>query len=143
MGNQVDVDLLRQELINDEGIRYKPYKDSAIPPRLTIGVGRNLDDKGLSGDEIQFLLANDIEEVEKDLQTFPWWSSLDSVRQVALANMRFQLGPNRFRGFKNMLAAVSVGNFDEAAKQTLDSDYAKQVPRRAAKVAYQLRTGKV
>lgn len=136
----MDVEALKKQLIEDEGLTYKPYKDSR--GITTIGVGRNLDDVGLSADEVFFLLTNDIERVEKDLQTFPWWSSLDPVRQLALANMRFQLGPNRFRGFKNMLYAIEIGDYQGASKEALNSDYAKQVPRRAAKVAFQLRTGK-
>lgn len=139
----MDVDTLKSQLIQDEGVRSSAYRDSE--GFLTIGVG-HLIDSALGGklddDVIEHQLKNDIERVEKDLQTFPWWSYLDSVRQVALANLRFQLGPTRFRGFKKMLEAVEKGDFETAGAELLDSLYAKQVPKRAARVAFQLRTGK-
>jgi lysozyme len=137
----MDVETLRKQLNRDEGRRNKPYRCTA--GKLTLGVGRNIEDVGLSEDEIDYLLSNDIERVEKDLQTFAWWPKLDPVRQVALANMRFQLGPNRFREFKKMILAVAKGDFERAAKEALDSKWAKQTPKRAARVAYQIRTGKL
>jgi lysozyme len=135
----MDVETLRKQLTTDEGRKNKPYHCSE--GYLTIGVGINLEE-GLRDHEIDYLLTSRIEEVEKDLQTFAWWPKLDPVRQVALANMRFQLGPNTFREFKKMILAVAKGDFERAAKEALDSKWAKQTPKRAARVAYQLRTGK-
>src|SRR3990167_270296 len=85
---------LSDQLIRHEGLRLKLYSDSLGVP--TIGVGRNLRDKGISHAEAMLLLENDLDEVLVDLQTFPWWAALDPVRQRVLVDLRFNLGPTRF-----------------------------------------------
>lgn len=135
----MNVQELKKQLEFEESRKSKAYKDHLGV--TTIGVGRNLDDVGLSEDEIDYLLSNDIERVEKDLQSFPWWHGLDPVRQVALANLRFQLGPGRFRGFKKMIAALQRGDYEKASYHLLDSKYATQTPNRAKRIAHKLRFG--
>src|SRR5574341_784631 len=79
----LDVATLMAELKRDEGVRLKPYRDTV--GKLTIGAGRNLDDKGISAVEATILLANDIEEVCAALDAeLAWWRDLDGVRQRAI-----------------------------------------------------------
>lgn len=52
-------DILRPQLRIDEGVREFPYTDTV--GKLSIGVGRNLDDVGLRPDEIALMLENDID----------------------------------------------------------------------------------
>ena len=123
---------LKEQIIENEGYRQFPYRCSA--DRLTVGIGRNLDDRGISLAEAQFLLENDILDCIKDLEIiFPGFNELTENRQHVLIDMRFQLGPGRFRGFKNMIAAIRNQNFRNAAFQIGDSLYRKQVPKRANK----------
>ena len=62
---------LREQLVIHEGMRLKPYKDSV--GKLTIGVGRNLDDVGITEVEALELLENDIHRVMDDLdRNVPW-----------------------------------------------------------------------
>ena len=71
-----------------EGVRYKVYMCSA--GYETIGVGRNISESGLglSDDEIEYLLVNDIRRCRKELtQEYEWFSSLDSVRQDAIIDL--------------------------------------------------------
>jgi lysozyme len=129
----ISADLV-QQVMSHEGFRQKPYLCTA--GKLTIGYGRNLDDNGLTQAESIALLLNDLAECERDLQSFPWWAGLSDARRNALLDMRFNLGPTRFRGFKKMLAALEAGNFTEAATQMRDSKWARQdVPARAEKLA--------
>jgi lysozyme len=110
----------------------------------TVGVGRNIDEDGglgLSIDEIEFLLENDIRRCKQELITLPWFSQIDSVRQDALINMCFNLGMTRLLGFKNALTAMSVGDYDTAADEFMDSRWAKQVGYRAEEVCTMIRTG--
>lgn len=124
----------------DEDKRRKPYRCTA--GKLTIGVGRNLDDRGLSDDEIRYLLNNDITGVERDLdRALPWWRSLCDARQTALANIAFNIGVPRLLGFKNALALLQAHRYDAAAAEFLDSLWAKQVGMRAARIAKIIRTG--
>ena len=64
-----------KDLIHHEGKRNTVYSDTMGIP--TIAVGRNLRDVGLSEDEIMYLLDNDIDRVENQLDTyFSWWKIL-------------------------------------------------------------------
>ena len=132
---------LRDDLIRDEGIRYSAYEDSE--GYTTIGVGRMIDDRlggGLSHEEVMYLLDNDIARVEAELDlAFPWWNQLGEGQRRGLANMAFQLGLSRLRGFKKMLAALGSGHYEHAAKEALNSKWARQTPKRAKRVAELLR----
>jgi len=125
---------LKADLIRDEGVRLKPYRDTV--GKLTIGVGRNLDDVGISQTEATAMLDADISEVIKELDiAMPWWRGMPEPAQLALANQRFQLGLPRLKGFANMLAALEQGRFDEAANHARQSKWAEQVPGRAERIA--------
>jgi lysozyme len=121
----LDQQLLREQLIVHEGKRWKPYTDTM--GKLTIGVGHNLTDNGLSDAMVMALLDEDIAEAETDLATFSWWAGLSSVRQRALIDIRFNLGADRFRLFKQMIHAVAVGNFIGARQQLIESRWSTQV----------------
>ena len=128
-------------LIRHEGLRLKPYKDSV--GKLTIGVGRNLDDKGITKEEAIHLLLNDIYDTMSDLdRTLPWWRGLDEVRKAILINMCFNLGLPRLMTFRKMLKALEDRNYELAAKEMLDSKWAKQVGNRAIELSEMMRTGK-
>lgn len=136
----MNLDLLRAELVRDEGFHLKPYTDSV--GKLTIGVGRNLIDKGLSRAEVFVLLDADIDECVADLtSSFPWFAKLDNVRQRALVNMRLNLGATGFRRFTKMLAAVAQGDYATASEQMLKSKWAGQVKGRAYRLARMMATG--
>lgn len=133
-------DLLISELRRDEGVRSKAYIDTV--GKITAGVGRNLSDVGLSDDEINVLLANDVKRVKADLDRhLPWWRSLDDVRARALANMAFNLGVAGLMGFKDTLGAIQAHRWDAAADAMVDSKWARQVGARALRLAKMIRTG--
>lgn len=131
---------LSAQLVIDEDKRRLPYRCSA--GKLTIGVGRNLDDRGLSEDEIAYLLNNDIDLVEKELdRRLPWWREMTEARQTALANMAFNLGVPRLLGFVKTLDHMRARRYDAAAREMLDSTWAKQVGARARRLADLMRKG--
>lgn len=139
-GAEVNLDLLEQELTRDEGKKAKPYKCTA--GKTTIGIGRNLDDVGLSDEEIRFLFKNDIARVCADLdREIPWWRQLSESRQRVLANMCFNLGINGLLGFKNTLAKVHAGDWAGAAAGMRSSLWAKQVSARAERLATMMEEG--
>src|SRR3954467_3517707 len=125
--------LLIKELVRDERLELKVYNDSKGIP--TIGVGRNLQGKGISREEAYHLLNNDIEEVVVDLdQHLPWWRQLDEVRQRVLANMRFNMGHEEFFKFHTTLALIHNGKYDEAATHLLKLKWADDVGTRAIRL---------
>jgi lysozyme len=136
----MDRDKLRTQLVLHEGMKQFVYTDTLGIE--TIGVGRNLRDKGLSREEVYFLLDNDIDECLEDLQSLlPFFDDLDDVRQRVLLDMRFNLGPSKFRGFKNFLKAVKESRYKDAAAAMLNSKWAKQVKSRAKRLSTMMATG--
>lgn len=133
------MDALTKQLIIDEGIRLKPYRDTV--GKLTIGVGRNLDDNGISEDEALVMLKNDIGQAFDELSQFDWFNSLKPVKQDALVNMCFNLGLPRLLSFKRMIAALEAGDYQKAADEALDSKWAVQVGERANRIAEVIRNG--
>lgn len=132
---------LRDQIVRHEGLRLKPYKDSV--GILTIGVGRNLEDVGISESEAMLMLEADIQRATAELvRAFPWVASLDDARRNAMINMSFNLGIGRLRGFAKMLDAMKAGDWEQAANHALDSKWATQVGRRSQELADQIRTGK-
>lgn len=131
---------LRDQLEIDEALKLKPYKDSV--GKLTIGIGRNLEDVGITGDEAMYLLNNDIDRVYAELtRNFPWFNSLNHVRQNVLMNMCFNIGIGKLHGFKNTLDHIKNGKYKEAAEAMLDSKWATQVGKRANRLAKMMETG--
>jgi lysozyme len=135
---------LYNQLVLNEGKKNKPYEDTV--GKTTIGIGRNLDDVGLSEDEIQYLWMNDIKRVEGDLDKhLSWWRGLDVIRQRVMIDLCFNMGigneQHGLRSFRNTLEAVRTGHYREAAAGLLSSKWAKQVKGRAIKLASMMETG--
>lgn len=134
-------DKLLKQLDLHEGLELKPYKDTV--GKITIGVGRNLTDRGISKEEAYYLLRNDVSITITDLdKNLSWWKTLDEVRQRVLADMCFNLGISKLLGFKNTLELIRKGDYESAASAMLNSLWAKQVKGRAIRLANMMRTGK-
>lgn len=133
---------LLEMLKRHEGVRSKVYLCSA--GYETIGVGRNISSSGmgLSDDEVNYLLENDIERVIKELSSeYPWFNSLDDVRKDAMIDISFNLGATRLRGFKRALAAMEVADYKLAAKEFLDSKWSRDVKGRSHELVSMIETG--
>jgi lysozyme len=136
----VNRDALVDRLKVHEGLELKPYRDTV--GKLTIGIGRNLDDVGISADEARQLCLNDVIKVEQQLDaSLPWWRNMDEVRQQVLAEMCFNLGITRLLGFSHMLAYLEVGNTSGAAEEMLNSAWAHQVGKRAQVLSRAMKMG--
>ncbi len=132
---------LRQRIARHEGKKLKPYRDSL--GKLTIGIGRCLDTKGISDEEAFYLLDNDIAEVKQQVaKALPWIQYMDDVRRDVLFEMAFQLGVNGLLAFKNTLAYTKAGDYVSASKNMLQSAWATQTPNRAEELAEIMKTGK-
>lgn len=136
----MDYDKILSELEVDEGKRQKAYLDTK--GKVTVGVGRNLTDRGLSEDEIQYLLCNDVKMVEQQLNAkLPWWRQMNAARQNVLTNMCFNMGITTLLTFEHTLKAMEDGDYELAASEMLDSLWAKQVHARADRLAERMKTG--
>jgi len=133
---------LIEMLKRHEGVRSHVYLCSA--GYETIAVGRNISESGLglSDDEIDYLLANDIKRVREELEdNYFWFRALNEPRQDAMIDICFNLGLTRLRGFVNALEAMSREQFDIAADEFMDSRWATQVGNRANEITEMIRTG--
>lgn len=132
---------LRALLIKHEGACQKVYYDiSGVP---SIGVGRNLLDRGVLPDEIELMLKNDIEYFHSALSKLNWFNALNEARQIAMLDMAFNLGVKGLLSFKRMIAALENHDYQMAAVEALDSKWAKQVPGRANEIADIILTGRL
>lgn len=132
--------ILRELIKLHEGVESHAYKCSQN--KITIGVGRNIDPTGigLSPDEIDYLLDNDIARCITELDQFSWFENLSETRRFAVIDMCFNLGITRFKGFKKAIAAMSISDFDTAADEFFDSRWAKQVGNRAITICEMIRS---
>jgi lysozyme len=134
------IDLLKKMLILDEGKKNRAYKDTE--GIWTIGVGRNIEDPGLSDQEVYYLLDNDIQKRLVDGRIEDIVKDLDPVRSCVIVNMSF-MGITKLMGFKNMIAAIKDQDFDRAAREMLNSKWAGQVKSRSIRLAYMMKTGTI
>lgn len=115
------IEMLRQE----EGFSSVIYRCQAN--KLTIGYGRNLEDRGISKIEALMLLANDMRGILKQCKTLSYWDNLSETRQIIVADMIFNLGFIGFKKFKKMNLALELGNYERAAGEMEDSKWFDQV----------------
>ena len=131
---------LKSQLLREEGAESCAYQDSL--GYWTIGVGRLIDSRkggGLSNDEIDFLLENDIKTKTREvLLALPWVPRLSEPRQAVLIGMAFQMGIGGLLKFKRMLALAENGQYSEAAIEMLLSKWAQQTVKRAYRMALQM-----
>lgn len=132
-------DIVRAQLPIDEGRKTKPYRDTV--GKLSIGVGRNLDDVGVRPDEIALMLENDIAEAERAARSLVNFDDLSDVRKAVVVNMAFNMGAAVLARFVNTLRAINEGRFGDAADGMLASKWAQQVGARAQRLAKQMREG--
>lgn len=135
----MDLDKIEQQLIRDEGLRLKLYKDSL--GIASIGVGRNLDHNGIRESEARLMLRNDVNAAINDCRSLSCFSRLNEPRQAVLVNLMFNIGLARLRGFKKMLAALDDMDYATASAEMLDSLWAKQVGPRALRLSEQMKKG--
>ena len=126
-------------IIKHEGLRLKPYKCPA--DKWTIGVGRNLEDVGITEAEAMTMLANDIYRVERELESLSFSRHLNAARTAAITDMLFNLGLSRFLRFRKMIAALEAQDYERAADEALNSKWARQVGHRAQTIAAMLSAG--
>lgn len=131
------------QLKRDEGEVLHAYQDHL--GYWTIGIGILIDKRkggGLRPEESEFIFRNRLNLLDAELSDrLPWIARLDPARKGVLINMAFQMGVTGLLGFKNTLAMVEAGKYQDAAKGMLESKWAKQTPARAQRLSNQMATG--
>jgi lysozyme len=149
MGKQQLIDLIADH----EGLILKVYDDATgkeigagdvLIGHPTIGVGRNIakDGLGISQEEAEFMLENDIERVKEEIKNFPI-ENLNEARTAIIIDMAFNMGISRFNPTRwpNFFRAVANEDYDNAKKEMLDSNWARQTKRRSVRLSEMMQTG--
>ena len=155
-----DRDELVKMIAIHEGIVLNVYQDHLGID--TVGIGRNLEDRGITDGELSYinktmddiyegglteeeayyLCMNDIAIVEKELlNSKPIVNQLNDVRQMVLVDMAFNMGVPRLKLFKNMWLAIEKVNYPLACEEMIDSRWASQVGNRAMKLSLAMKNG--
>ena len=137
----VDFKTLTRWLELDEGVKLKPYYCTA--GKLTIGIGRNLEDTGITKAEAQLMLEGDIIRLMKELdELFPEWRDLSETRQMVVLNMCFNMGTFGFLNFKRTIGYLREKQYSKASTEMLRSQWAEQVGDRAKRLSQAMRDDK-
>ncbi|MDX1700461.1 MAG: glycoside hydrolase family protein, partial [Melioribacteraceae bacterium] len=129
------------QIMEHEGVRLNVYRCTSN--KLTIGVGRNLEDRGITKEEAMYLFANDVRDFKTRLyKEIPWIEKLTVARQWVLINMAFNMGIAGLMKWKNTLSLIEKGRYKLAASMIKKSKSAKQVKERRYKpLCKQMETG--
>ena len=138
-----------------EGVRLKVYDDAngneikagdTLVGHPTIGVGRNIagDGLGITKEESNFLLINDVHRVRKETENWGFFERLNEVRQAVILDMLFNMGLTRFNPGKwpKFFEAIEEENWKEVSVQMLDSSWSRQVKSRSNTLSELMISGK-
>ena len=149
----VDNNRLIALISNHEGVKLKVYDDytgkelksgDVLVGHPTIGVGRNVAKNGLgiTQEEAEYLLLNDINRVKEEIKNFPI-EHLNEVRTAVIIDMAFNMGISRFNAnkFPKFFAALKNADWKSATEEMLDSNWARQTKRRSARLSKMMLLG--
>lgn len=133
----VNIERLTKQLEVHEGLRLKPYRCTS--DKLTIGVGRNIEDIGITKEEAMYLLQNDIARVAGECaRSFDWFVDSPELIREAVINLVFNMGLSKFQQFKLTIAHLAAKEYELAGAELLNSRYAQQVGQRSIEIANQI-----
>lgn len=144
----MNMEKLREELENDEGVKYEIYNDHLGYP--TFGIGHLILDSDpeygsdtgteVSEDRVKEAFASDVVGVVSDCETlYPDFEELPEDAQRIIANMMFNMGRTRLSKFKGMKYGVNTRDWNMAADEMVDSSWYKQVTNRADRLVDRMR----
>ncbi len=134
------IEELKARLRQEEGERQFPYTDTT--GHITIGVGHNLSERGLSKIIIEAILDEDVSVAITDsVSIFPLFWGYSENRQIAILDLMFAMGKPTFIKFEKMIQAIKYGYWEKASAELLDSAWAGQVGDREIALAKMLKEG--
>lgn len=126
-----------EAIAGEEGYRAHIYTDEF--GNQTAGIGINLT-AGMTYDEAFGAMQGRVNALYNSLNyTYDFFKSLSPARQYVLLNMGFNMGLAGLMEFHEMFAALQKKDYETAAAQIEASIMARQLPERAARLAYTMR----
>lgn len=135
----LDIQKMVDELKRDEGFKGLVYTCTA--GKQTIGYGQNIEDNPIPEYIAEAWLNHDIREIEERLCDFEWFAPMPDARQRVIVNMAFNLGLNGMLGFKKMIAAIKIGDYEQAGEEMINSRWYVQVGDRAKRLVLMMKKG--
>ena len=144
----MNIEMLREQLEIDEGVKYEIYLDHLGYPTFGIGhlVRESDPEHGLptgssvSRDRVSEAFESDLEGVLSDCRKlYPNIDDLPEEAQQIIANMMFNLGYPRLSKFKNMKRCVDDRDWVGAGDEMMDSRWYNQVPNRAGRLVNRMK----
>ena len=144
----MDIDKLREEIAYDEGSVNEIYLDHLGLP--TFGIGHLVIDSDpeygqpvgtpVSEDRCNEAFDNDVQTVISDCNIlYPDFDELPEEVQRIIANMMFNMGRPRLSKFKGMKRGVDAKDWNSAADEMVDSNWYRQVTKRADRLVARMR----
>ena len=144
----MDIDKLREEIAYDEGSVNEIYLDHLGLP--TFGIGHLVLDSDpehgqpvgtpVSEDRCNSAFDEDVKTVLNDCSIlYDDFDDLPEEAQRIIANMMFNMGRPRLSKFKGMKRGVDARDWNAAADEMVDSNWYKQVTKRADRLVARMR----
>lgn len=128
------------EIIKEnEGFEGGMYKCPA--KKLTIGYGFNLEAIEMPRHVADLWLLHIVKKTEKALDDYYFFRKLNEPRKAVILDMAYQMGIFGVSKFRDMISAINADKYELAAKEMLNSRYARQTPNRAKRNAEIMKTG--
>ena len=144
----MNIEKLREELANDEGVKYEIYNDHLGYP--TFGIGHLILESdpehgeptgtAISEERVKESFGSDVLDVLSDCERlYSDFGSLPEEAQQIIANMMFNMGRTRLSKFKGMKRGVDARDWNAAADEMVDSAWYRQVTNRAERLVNRMR----
>lgn len=144
----VSDEMVKNMIVQHEGIRYEPYKDSK--GKWTVGVGHLIGDgntlppewnRKFSHQEVMALFEQDYRKHRSAAESIPGFEKFNAVGQAALTDLTFNMGPGWVSKFPNTAKSIAAGDSQGAADGLTKSEWYKQVGNRAPKIVSMISQG--
>jgi len=137
----MNIERLKRQIKEHEGVRKKAYKDSL--GNWTIGVGHliklpdehNLLKVSLADVHVDQLFLIDLNQAIDDARKFIDADDVPEEVFEVVVNMAFNLGLTKLLQFKKFQQALKEKDFIKASEEMLDSRWARQLPNRSQELA--------
>lgn len=132
---------LIRNIVKYEELKLYPYvldNDSIV-----VGIGRVISDDGISYDEALFLLGNDLETIERALNSYGWYSTLPDNIKHALIHLCFFCKLSRVLDEVDFINALALNDFKSACIHLINSHLYNINPARVKDICVQIRQSMV
>ena len=144
----MNIEKLREEIAADEGEVHEIYLDHLGLP--TFGIGHLVLDSDpehgqpvgtpVSEDRCNSAFDEDVKTVLNDCSIlYDDFDDLPEEAQRIIANMMFNMGRPRLSKFKGMKRGVDARDWNSAADEMVDSNWYRQVTKRADRLVARMR----